>query len=290
VDERWTLSDFLAHYEQALATLEEWNVVVQNTRLSRYRKQIHRGLEQEARDDWSHQVTDPFVNALVEAFDIIAIAKLPAALFKDADALRKLKNVPGGPDAMVPDRQDSARDDALEIAAAAMLHANGVQVSFLPSGGDLVGGENDWPIECKRISSLAQGSPRGIIFVDLTNPIRHECGAIPVQADVTLNEAADERLFSYIIRILELDLKDVLRGASVLGVVVRYCSYGTAGDAANIRVAPSFQLLCNHDSGSAGRAEFIRAVEGFGSGKMVDATDEDVAKARKLLAARRTRR
>ena len=307
MDDRWSLSEFLARYERALARLEGLGASVQNTRLSRYEKQIRQGVEQELRGDLSHQATEPFINALVEAFDIIAIAQLPAEIFKDADSLRKLKNVPSGPDTMVPNQQDSARDDALEVVAAAMLHKNGVQVRFSASGGDLVVGENDWPVECKRISSLkslegrlrkaraqlekqvAQGSPPGIIFIDLTNPIRHQHGAIHVQADETLNETADERLFAYMTHALGLKLQDVLRGAAVLGVVFRYWSHGTAGGVANIRVAPSFQLLSNHDSGAAGHAEFIRAVKGFGDGEILDATDKDVAKALKILAQRRIR-
>src|SRR5690606_20840387 len=129
----------------------------------------------------------------------------------DADVLEKLRRISGGPDTMAPDRADPARDYAFEFHTAAVLQRQGEFGGFSQQNGDLTISTDRYPAECKRVSSLnsarnrlrdgrdklselvLEGSPPGVIAIDLTRPIRIAHGPITAASDQDLLEEAGRR-------------------------------------------------------------------------------------------------
>lgn len=72
----YSLTLFRDQYARALDWLRTLEVRVENTRLARYLATIDDAIAREAAGDEAHQQTDEFAGLLVEASEIILIAKL----------------------------------------------------------------------------------------------------------------------------------------------------------------------------------------------------------------------
>lgn len=272
------LTAFLRDYESALEWLQALGVRVQNTRLSRYRDTIEEAIRLEARSSYGHQRTSRFSNAIIEASDIIDIAKLdPRSFLANPHALAKLKDLPRGVDEVPDEAHDPARDYGFEFATAAMLHGEGAFGGFGGSGDALqVPGWHPW--ECKRVTSVEAaydqlraarnqlrraynaGVSGGIIALDLTRPLRRRFGNLTAESDDGLREATQRSIQALLPKII-LDGNTISRIAhpSVLGVWIRFTAIGMRGTRDHIRRMTSWQLIEAHAPLSVENELFLTA-------------------------------
>lgn len=294
-----TLDDLVEEYSKALARLESWGVRVRGTRLDAYLKRLQRAASRELAGEETHQADDGFRNALIEASDIIDLARLDRELLADDHVLEKLRHVSDRREFAEDEGHDAARDYAFEFACAGELHASGRFAGFSTGAGDVLVAPDRWPVEVKRVSSLDRlrqrlrkardqlqrgfeaGSPPGLIAVDLSRPIRRVHGHLAAESDHALVEATSRTLTAYIGEHLigQLDPDDLAR-PGVLGIMVRYVSVGTAGAASSVRRSTTWQMVCLHPDGSPENDLFLRAGVLGGSAPIVDGTVEELFAAR----------
>jgi len=280
-----TLEDLLAEFDAALVWLSSLNVQTDNTRFSRYRAQIARAITEEARGSFQHQRTDAFLNALMEAGDVIEIATLdPRAFLSNAHALRKLRRLSKGADETPTTGFDPARDSGFEFATAAMLNSHGVFGGF-GDYGDVLQKPGWHPWECKRLGSLeaipsrvqeardqlseaqARGVSSGIIALDLTRPLRNDHGVLNAKTDSDLLAATQKFLAEIIPKyFFENRLVDdrTRPRPSALGVFLRFVSIGRLGNSESVRSSTTWQMVPLHDPLSVENALFREVAEATG--------------------------
>jgi hypothetical protein len=288
------LSDLRDQYAAALEWLKRQGVRVDGTRLARYLRTLTDAESAEQRGIEEHQTDPTFVNAIAEAADIIDVAKLDPAFFSDHHAAEKLRRISHGREIMPPDEADPAHDYAFEFATAWTLHEVDRFGGFSPHAGDLAIAPNGWPVECKRISSLARlearlreardqlqcavaaGDPPGLTAIDLSTPIRAAQGHVSAADDDGLLEISSRQLTAYIGRyVLREDWLNALSRPENLGICVRYVSIGFSGDRASIRRNTIWQACCLHPEGSPENDLFLQLAAHCGRGELTDGTRED---------------
>lgn len=282
-----TLELFLDAYRQALAKLASRGVNTTNGRLLRYRKELESALAREQREPeaWHpHQGSPEFLNALLEASEIIGIARLGDTHFADHHVRTKFRKLGSGPELMDPTRDDPARNYAFEFATASVAESNHGLLGF--RAGDLEVGPPACPIECKRISSLARfgdnlaaardqlianGRP-GIIAIDLTTPIRHQQGlVVHSESEDALRLRADQELSAYLKQHMRRHIERAVDPA-VLGVVFRNVVVGSVGSPGQIRAARTWQLCRVHEDDHPLSAQFDSSMDWLGSAPIVSGT------------------
>lgn len=299
-----TLDYLVADYVQALVRLESWGVRVQNTRLATYLKLLRHAADRERAGDERHQADERFRNAVIEAADIVDIARLDGAMFEDDHVIGKLNRISDGREFADDEGPDQARDCAFEFACAGDLHAQGRFGGFSVDVGDVLVASGLWPVECKRISSLDRlpqrlrkardqlqrgfetGSPPGFIAIDLSRPIRRAHGHLAAPSDEALCEATSTMLTAYLREHLmhALDPGEIAR-PGVLGAMVRHVSVGTAGEIANIRRSTTWQVVCVHADDTAENALFLDVAVLGGPVPMIPGTREELFSACKVALA-----
>ena len=170
---------------------------------------------------------------------------------------------------------------------------------FATSVGDVLIAPGLWPIENKRISSLARlalrtrkardqlqrgfelGGPPGLIALDLSRPIRRRYGHLIESSDDALAEATSRTLTAYIGEHLMLALRpeDIAR-PGVLGIMVRYVSVGTSGDVSQIRRSTTWQLVSLHTDNSVENELFLKIAALCGSLPIVLGAKDELLSAR----------
>jgi hypothetical protein len=293
-----SLSEFLQQYDTALEWLSGRGVRTHGTRLAAYRRSMVSAEQDEAHGRFDHQQRPNLLNALVEASEIIEIAQIDEAHLAAADVLDKLRRISGGPDTMVPERADPARDYAFEFYTAAVLQRQDEFGGFSRQNGDLMVGAEGYPAECKRVSSFnslrsrlhdgkrklnqlaLDGSAPGIIVIDLTRPIRMAHGPIMVESDEQFLQEAERRLIAYLPEHVMTGRNIAsLADPSVLGVIVRCLSVGTVGELANIRRSDVWQACSVHSDGSIEDTLFRRVAGAFGSRGLREGTPDEIVDA-----------
>ena len=297
------LSDFLQEYDAALQWLNRHGVRTEGTRLAAYRRIIARAEAEEARGRFEHQEQPEMINAIVEASEIVEIAQIDDAHLAGDDVLDKLRKISGGPAEMAPDGADPARDYAFEFHTAAVLEQQSQFGGFSPLGGDLTVGEDQFPTECKRVSSLNSlrnrlrggrdklrelrdaGSPPGVIAIDLTRPVKSAHGPILAVDDGEFMREAEQRLIAYLAgHVMTEQNIDTLASESVLGVIARCRSAGVSGERSNVRRSVVWQACSIHADDSAEDEIFRRIAGAFGPGELRDGTREEIVDAKVRIA------
>lgn len=282
-----TISQFLRQYDSALEWLHRHGVRFNGTRLAAYRRIIARAEDNEARGRMDHQQRPELLNALIEASEIIEISQIEEDFLGVAGVLNKLMRISGGPEAMAPEGFDRARDYAFEFHTASVLQRQGEFGGFSLLDGDLTVGPNRYPAECKRVSSLCslrnrlrggkdklnrlmiEGSPPGVIVVDLTRPIKIEHGQIFAESDEKFTREAEQRLLAYLALHVMTDQNiETLACPSVLGVMARCLSAGIAGDQANVRKSVVWHACSVHADGSLEDGRFREIARAFGAAEL----------------------
>jgi hypothetical protein len=293
-----SLAEFLSQYDAALRWLNSHGVRTQGTRLAVYRRNIARAEHDEARGRFDHKQRPELLNALIEASEIIEIAQIDEAHLAGGDVLEKLSRISGGPPTMAPEGSDSARDYAFEFHTAAVLQQQGEFGGFSRQDGDLTVATECYPAECKRVSSLdslrnrlrdgrdklsrlaRDGSPPGVITLDLTRPVRMVHGPIVAASDEQFMEEAERRLIAYLPEhVMTVRNIGSLACPPVLGVIVRCLSAGTVGEDANIRRSIVWHACSVHSDESAENSLFRRVARGFGSGELREGTRDELVDA-----------
>lgn len=289
------LSQFLQQYDAALEWFNRHGVRTHSTRLADYRRIMARAEQDEAHGRFHHQQRPELLNAMIEASEIIEIAQIDEVHLAAAEVLNKLRQVSGGPSTMAPQRADPARDYAFEFHTAAVLQRQGEFGGFSRQGGDLTVATEGYPAECKRVSSLdslrsrlrdgkdklnrlmLDGSPAGVIAIDLTRPVRMAHGLIVAASDEQFVQEAERRLIAYLPEHVMTERNiGSLACASVLGVIAKCLSVGTIGEEANIRKSVVWQACSVHTDGSAEDALFRRIAHSFGPGELREGTREEI--------------
>lgn len=292
------LVEFLQQYDAAIVWLNSHGVRTQSTRLAAYRKILERAVQAEARGVLDHQQRPELLNAIIEASEIIEIAEIDRAYLDDPDVLDKLRRISGGPETMAPQRPDQARDYSFEFHTAAVLQKQGEFGGFSRHGGDLTVAAEQYPAECKRVSSLdslrnrlrdgkeklgrlmQDENPAGVIAIDLTRPIRMANGLISADSEDQFVQAAERRLTAYLAEHVMTERNiGSLACPPVLGVIVRCLSAGTVGENANVRRSVVWQACSVHADGSAEDALFRRVAGGFGSGELREGAMDEIVDA-----------
>lgn len=290
-----SLSEFLRQYDVALEWLHHQGVRTRNTRLATYRRVITRAEQEEARGRLAHQQRPELSNAVIEASEIIEIAQIDDAHLQDPEVLRKLRSISGGPEAMAPEGFDRARDNAFEFHTAAVLQKQREFGGFSQQNGDLTVTPERYPAECKRVSSLkslrdrlrdgrdqlnrlvGEGTPSGVIVIDLTRPIRMAHGRIVAASDDQFQHEAEQRLIAYLPEhVMTQQNIESLSYASVAGVIARCLSAGIVGETSNIRRSVVWQACSLHANGSPEDALFQRIATAFGPGELRQGTREEL--------------
>ena len=155
--------------------------------------------------------------------------------------------------------------------------------------------EDRYPAECKRVSSLnslrrrlsdgkaklnrlmQEGSPPGVIAVDLTRPIRMAHSTIEVASDEQFLREAERRLIAYLREhvMTERNIAS-LECPQVLGVMARCLSAGAVGGAANIRRSVVWHGCSVHGDDSPEDVLFRRVARAFGPGELREGTLEEI--------------
>lgn len=278
--------------------LARLGVRVTNGRLQSYRKRIAQAVANEVRDPdrvLPHQSDPAFLNALLEASEIIEIATLDTNMLSNHHTLTKLRQLVRGLEVLDPTKDDPARNYAFEFSTAALAALQHKLVGF--SAGDLEVGPPAYPVECKRVSSLKRlgssiadaraqlvaGGRAGIIALDLTAPIRAERGiAVPCHSEDAQRSMVDQELEAYLARHLEGAHLESAVDPAVLGIVIRHRLVGSVGAAHNIRTSRTWHLFTLHDGGPLDR-EFVAAAGFLGDMPIVEGTSNDLAAARKVI-------
>lgn len=294
-----SLSEFLQQYDAALGWLNRHGVRTHSTRLAAYRRIMARAEQDETHGRFDHQQRPELLNALIEASEIIEIAQVEDAHLVAADVLDKLRRISGGPDTMAPQRADPARDYAFEFNTASVLQRQGEFGGFSRQDGDLTVAAESYPVECKRVSSLdslrnrlrdgrdklnrlvLDGSPAGVIAIDLTWPVRAAHGLIMAASDEQFTQEAERRLIAYLPEHVMTERNiGSLTCPPVLGVIARCLSVGTVGEDANIRRSVVWQACSVHTDGSAEDALFRRIACAFGPGELREGARDEIIDAR----------
>lgn len=293
-----SLSEFLQQYDTALEWLSGHDVRTHGTRLAAYRRSMASAEQDEVHGWFDHQQRPELLDTLVEASEIIEIAQIDEAHLATADVLDKLRRISGGPDTMAPERADPARDYAFEFYTAAVLQRQHEFGGFSRQNGDLTVAVEGYPAECKRVSSfnslrnrlrdgkrklgrlVQDGSPPGIIAIDLTRPVRMAHGPIMAESDEQFLQEAERRLIAYLPEHVMTGRNIAsLACPSVLGVIVRCLSVGTVGEHANIRRSVVWQACSVHADGSIEDTLFRRVAGAFGSGGLREGTRDEIVNA-----------
>ncbi|MBS0302942.1 MAG: hypothetical protein JSR16_12360 [Proteobacteria bacterium] len=303
----YALTIFRDQYAQALEWLRARDVRVDNTRLSRYLTTINDAIAKEAAGDTAHQQADEFAEVLVEASEIILVATLDPIFFEErADVLTKLRRIITGPDVVGEDGDDSGRNYAFEFSTAAILHERNAFREFARGDLDLLLRDGDHPVECKRISSLRRleqrirearnqlnahadaGGPPGIIAVDMSRPIRLAQGAITAVDEDSFMHTAELHARAYIrSHIVAPLILPAATGHGVLGLLVRYVAYGTAGGAGSVRRSIVWNLCHIYDDESDETRLLGQLAEPFGRGPLQYITAQEIEDAAKQVDAGR---
>ncbi len=289
-----TLERFAENFDDAITKLKTLGLRISATRIARYRRIIAEAVAAERRGDVRHQLSPSFINAIVEASEIIDIASLRMDFLTSDAAKEKLLRISSGPEVMAPDGHDPARDYGFELSTAAKAYSNDCFVGF-PSTGDLVVLPGSRPVECKRLSSVGQferrlreardqldrrfrnGEPPGIIAMDFTRPLRLTHGSIVADSDDLLVDAAEKQITAFVGRnLLSTDL-DKIAAESTLGILIRYLAVGTAGDPGHIRRAAVWQGFSIHPEESNENKAFLAAAAFLGPEPMRDISLSDIA-------------
>jgi hypothetical protein len=269
------LADFSQQFDDAVRHLQALGVRIGGTRIDRYQAILRRAVAAEARGNVRHQ-TDPwFVNAVVEASELIDISTLETSELVGDHVREKVLALASGPDVVAPNGNDPARDYGFEFTTAARAKANGWLRGFPEIGDVSVGQTESAPVECKRISSLKKiahrlkdardqleagvraGLGAGVIALDLTRPIRLHQGPIAAEDEDSLVESAERQLTAYVARRLMRPYFGDLQRPGVLGVLVRYVAVGTAGDPGNIRRSTVWQACSLYPDESNENQQFL---------------------------------
>lgn len=297
-----TIIEFLQRYEDALNFLHAQGVRIGGTRLARYRKVLSKAYERELRGLFDHQTEIGLPNALVEAADIIEIASISSDWLAGDEIRKKLQEISGGNEVMSPIGQDPSRDYAFEFTTAAVLQIQGRFSGFSKHGGDVTIDPNQYPVECKRLSSLHRaearlregkrklerlrfaGQPPGLIAIDLTRPILIAQGSIEASDESKLRLEADQRLVAYLAKhVMTESIIEALQSPATLGIVARYSALGFVKERANIRRAVIWQACSLHADKSAEDLLFRELAQGFGYGKLENGTVDDIREAMKRV-------
>jgi len=297
-----SISEFLQQYDVALDWLNRHGVRTQSTRLAAYRRILFRAEQEEAQGRFDHQRRPELLNALVEASEIIEIAQIDEEHLAAADVLDKLRRISGGPDTMAPQRADPARDYAFEFHTAAVLQRQGEFGGFSRQDGDLTVAAECYPAECKRVSSLdslrrrlsdgknklnrlvLDGSPAGVIAIDLTRPIRIAHGLIAAASDEQLMQEAERRLIAYLAEHVMTERNiGSMACPPVLGVIARCLSAGIVGEDANVRRSVVWQACSVHADGTTEDAHFRRIARAFGPGELREGARDEIVDAAALI-------
>lgn len=306
------LSDFFQQYTFALEWLSHHGVHTPNTRLDTYLRVIANAEREETQGRLEHQQQPEFSNAVVEASEIIDIAQLHGAHLLDKDVLRKLKRISKGLGEMPAHGYDEARDNAFELHTAAVLQGQGLFGGFSRLNGDLTIGTEQYPAECKRVSSLnslrnrlreareqlkllvEKGSQPGVIVIDLTRPIWIAHGRIVADTDDLFGEEAERRLEAYLPEhVMTEENIEMLCCPPVLGVIVKCRFMGIAGESSNIRRSVVWQACSLHADDSHENELFLRIAAAFGPGELRQGTREELVDAMSridVVPSRATRR
>lgn len=293
-----SLSDFLREYDVALEWLGGHGVRTHGTRLAAYRRIMVRADQDEVHGRFQNQHRPELVNAVIEASEIIEIAQIDEVHLATADVLDKLKRISGGPVTMAPHPADQARDYSFEFHTAAVLQRQAEFRGFSRQGGDLMVTAEGYPAECKRLSSLdslrnrlrdgkeklsrlvLDGSPPGVIVIDLTRPIRMAHGPIVVASDEQFLQEAERRLIAYLPEYVSTARNiGSLACPPVLGVIVRCLSAGTVGEHINIRRSVVWQACSVHADESTEDVLFCRVARAFGPGELRKGTRDEIVDA-----------
>jgi len=288
------LEEFVAKFEESVARLEHFGLRIGSTRIARYLKVLRSAIVAERKDNIAHQRHPSFVNALIEASEFIDIAAMHDVHLSSPRAQEKLTRISSGPEVMSPIGHDPARDYAFELSTAARADANDLFSGF-PETGDLIVGGPATPVECKRLSSVAQfdrrlrearnqlaarvgsGELPGVIAMDLTRPIRVAHPLIDAQNEDELVRIASDQLTAFIARHLAPEsTMEGIRVPSVLGVCVRYLAAGTAGDAGHIRRAIDWQMISVHEEDSAENGAFLESMKFLGPEPFNEISNEKI--------------
>ena len=264
------LSEFRKDYADALSWLRQLKVRTLNTRLSRYLSIMDDAIAREAKGATEHQESPDFASMLVEASEIIQIAALDSLMLTDHDPLTKLRQIPRGPDVIRETGEDPGRDYAFEFCTASEANRNGVSVRFGTDGGDVLLTNEQYPIECKRISSLrrieqrvregrdqlidhvGKGGRPGLVALDLSRPIRLAQGPIRASDDNAMMLQAEQQLNAYLHHHVHQNglVYEAAVDRSVLGILFRFVAFGTVGKASNVRRSTVWGLQLIHPDDS----------------------------------------
>jgi len=293
------LAAFRDQYSRALDWLRARGVRVDNTRLFRYLTIMNKAIAREATGDEAHQESPEFAGVLVEASEIVQISTLDPMFFEGReDVLTNLRRINAGPDLVSDEGEDFGRNYAFEFSTAAILHQRNALGGFANGDLDLLFRDGNHPLECKRISSLRRleqrvrearnqlnshvdaGGPPGIIAIDLSRPIRLAQGAIVAADDVAFNHVADLHARAYMMsHVVAPLIIPAAQGHGVLGLLVRYVAYGTAGGAGNVRRSIVWSLCHIHDDQSEETHLLWRLAQPFGEGPMQNITAAEIEEA-----------
>lgn len=293
-----TFTEFLEDYKHALEWLHVQQVRVSGTRLSVYLALIEAAQQAETQGHKEERQTPALMNALIEAAEIIDIAKLDSDHLQNADAVAKLLTISDGSEFMGQNGFDRARDNAFEFSTAAVLQQQDAFGGFSTSGGDLTIAPDLDPAECKRISSfrslrnrlkgardqlrrqVAQGNPAGVIVIDVTRPVTHAHGYIKAKDDDAFILLAEQRLSAYLrANVMTPENIRTIEHPEVLGMIVRCRSAGTSAVPTNIRRSVVWQACSIHPDGSANDTRFRELARNFGPGDLREGTQQDLMRA-----------
>lgn len=278
----FSLEEHSRRLEAALQRLAPFGLrVATSSRFHRYVSILRGAYAAEADGDFAHQSDEKFVNAVIEADDIIAIASLDDRWLSEPLVREKLRQIGKGKEFAGASGFDPARDLQFELSAAATFARRGALGGFLVAGGDFAVAPKMWPAECKRITSLSEmigrladgrdqlagGSP-GMLLADLTRPMRADLGPLRAASDAELEAKVHRLLAGYMPLHVDMhQLIERLERPEVLGLAVRYVAYGHVGEGDaqdHVRTSTSWQLYMLHADDSPATAEFDRATAALG--------------------------
>lgn len=290
-----TLRDFLAAYEDALAFLKDLRVDSRQGRLDDYRTRLRNAVlaEQKAPEaSHAHQSDETFQYVLLEAREIIDIATLGVRFLQGRETLTKLRGLRKGQTLPDPTKDDPARNYAFEFSAAATAARRERLLGF--EAGDFQIGPEGYPVECKRISSLARlgqnlrdaknqlkarGRP-GIIAIDLTSPIRAEQGLTRIcSCELELRQSVDNELTAYLFRHFNGRALDGVIDPMVLGLIFHHRLIGSVGSPHEIRLARTWQAFRVHGVDNKLNHLFDAATSWLADGGRVEASEGDLVSA-----------
>lgn len=293
-----TLELFVDAYRQALTKLAARGVQTANGRLLLYRRVLEAALACEQRDPEAahpHQERPEFFNALLEANEMISIARLDDAYIADHHVRTKYRSLGRGTELMDPTKDDPARNYAFEFATAALAAENNNLLGF--RAGDVEVGPPACPIECKRVSSLVRlgdnlatardqlvaSGRAGIIAIDLTTPIRHQQGlVVHSENESAQRHRVDQELAAYLDHHWRNHIERAIHPA-VLGVVFRHVVVGSVGAPNQIGTARTWQLCCVHDDNDSLNDQFLASLGWMGSAPIVSGTRSEIDAASRMI-------